>query len=146
MKAVHFWRLQVVYFWMFSFCFLLGCSYFPKKKDNKNRDYLILAALVYQSQTKEESYSCDTNSPTTFSTVKKAFENAPNPCINCHSSDTKLGNLDVMDYNLLLTKVEKGKPEGSVLFQKMKTGSMEIYSDAKTREAVFCWILGGARN
>ncbi|MCX7998522.1 MAG: hypothetical protein N3A69_06145, partial [Leptospiraceae bacterium] len=62
----------------------------------------------------------------------------------CHSGSNPQANFDITSYNSVLSRVQVGNPEASLLYQKITTGSMKANSTQNINQAVYCWIKGGA--
>lgn len=87
------------------------------------------------------NYTCNTTSPS-FSSLAQAGTSTN--CVNCHSGSSPQANFDITSYNSVLSRVQVGNPEGSLLFQKITAGSMRANSTQSINQAVYCWIKGGA--
>jgi hypothetical protein len=131
---------------LLPFLFLLSCT--NKKKDNK--EILILGGLLYlNSQKKVGDFNCNTSpSPNTFAEFRSAIDTlntSAYKCSECHGVNTAQSNFIITNYSSAAERVNAGNPDSSVLYFKVKPGgSMNAYSNANVRQAIYCWIANGA--
>ena len=116
-----------------SFIVNSGCTY--KSADDKQiKNDLIAYILIPPSA----GIKCESSPP--FSSL--ATSGTTNNCSGCHPSG--LSAFDILDYPAVSAKVTANNPEGSILYQKVSTGSMKGYSTSAIGQAIYCWIAGGA--
>jgi len=84
------------------------------------------------------------NSAPSFSSLSSAGVNNNCALSGCHVGSSPQNGLDMSNYNSVLSKVFPNNPNGSVLYQKVNGGSMQIYTTSTINTAIFCWIQGGA--
>jgi len=60
----------------------------------------------------------------------------------CHNGSAQF---DLTTYSTTINFVRAGVPECSNLFLKVYSGSMLTYSNSTIHEAIYCWILNGAK-
>ncbi|MDX1957597.1 MAG: c-type cytochrome domain-containing protein [Leptospiraceae bacterium] len=134
---------------IFLVLIILFTSFACEKKKDDTKEKIILGAIVYRltSGVVSGAYDClDVEASRSFSGFVTAIEAAPNPCTNCHNSDTRTSGLDLTNHSQASSKVNFRNPENSLLFLKVTTGTMKFYSNEKTNQAIYCWILNGNRN
>lgn len=110
---------------------------------------LIFNFLWFCSKTKSstttsnssQTFNCSVQIPS-FSSLAQA--GTTNNCSSCHSGSSAQANFDVTSYSSVIARVQVGNPEGSLLYQKITTGSMKGNSTPSINQAVYCWIKGGA--
>jgi hypothetical protein len=72
-------------------------------------------------------------------------------CSGCHSGANPDGRLDTRDYGQVLARVVPNKPDESKLWQEVRDGKMpptgrQPALKDEEKQAIFDWILDGARN
>ncbi|TGM74018.1 hypothetical protein EHR01_10900 [Leptospira mtsangambouensis] len=65
-------------------------------------------------------------------------------CANCHNVSNANAGFDITSYNSTKNRITIGNPRGSLLYNKINTGSMRIYNTNSINKAVYCWTLKGA--
>lgn len=122
---------------------ILFCT--NKKSSDKEKQIALIGFLASSSstffQSQSQSFTCNTPNPS-FSSLAQA--GTTNNCANCHGGSNPQANFDVTSYSSVLSRVQSGNPEGSLLYQKITTGSMKQNSTQQINQAVYCWIKGGA--
>lgn len=89
------------------------------------------------------SSGCSSSTPS-FSSLSSAGVNSSCARSGCHVGSSPQNGLDMSSYSSVLSKVTPNNPNGSVLYQKVNGGSMQIYTTSAINTAIFCWIQGGA--
>jgi hypothetical protein len=129
---------------------VIGCA--EKKSESKEQ----LAALALFSQMAQPSQSTSTSNVTTctstfncatvpsFSTLTTAGTTTNCALSGCHTTAFQQSGLDITDYNSVKTFTNPGNPCSSRIYIAITTGPMVGNSNAKIKEAVYCWIAGGS--
>ncbi|MBP9889909.1 MAG: hypothetical protein KBF93_26665 [Leptospiraceae bacterium] len=86
---------------------------------------------------------CSSSNPS-FSSLSSAGANSNCARSGCHVGSSPQNGLDMSSYSSVISKVSPNNPNGSVLYQKVNGGSMQIYTTSAINTAIFCWIQGGA--
>ena len=112
---------------------IVYCKAKPVEEDNGN----VALALLLSSATS----NCPVTSP--FSSL---VGSGTSGCGNsgCHNSTDLAGGMNIADYASVKSKVVVNKPEESLLYQKITTGSMQGNSNPTINSAIYCWISKGA--
>jgi hypothetical protein len=87
------------------------------------------------------------NNITTFTNLKSVINIAYGSKGDCARSGCHNGSnqFDLNTYSTTLNYVRSGIPECSTLFLKVYSGSMQTYSNSTIHEAIYCWIVNGAK-
>ncbi|WP_425528803.1 LIC11213 family lipoprotein [Leptospira bourretii] len=130
-----------------GFVLLLVLSVFLNCRNEKSSDkegVLESYALLLGSSTPlAEITDADCTDPApTFATLSQA--GTTTTCANCHNAGNANAGFDITSYNSTKNRITVGNPRGSLLFNKINTGSMRIYNTNSINKAVYCWTLKGA--
>jgi hypothetical protein len=112
--------------------------------------YGILSTTNFGSSSScpKPSITCSgSNNITTFTNLKSVINIAYGSKGDCARSGCHNGSsqFDLNTYSTTLNYVRSGIPECSTLFLKVYSGSMQTYSNSTIHEAIYCWILNGAK-
>ena len=94
------------------------------------------------------SITCSgSNNISTFTNLKSVINIAYGTKGDCAKSGCHNGSaqFDLTSYSTSINFVRAGVPECSNLFLKVYSGSMLTYSNSTIHEAIYCWILNGAK-
>ncbi|NBU99779.1 MAG: hypothetical protein EBS19_16475 [Spirochaetia bacterium] len=94
------------------------------------------------------SITCSgSNNITSFTNLKSVINIAYGTKGDCARSGCHNGSaqFDLNTYSTTINFVRAGVPECSNLFLKVYSGSMLTYSNSTIHEAIYCWILNGAK-
>jgi hypothetical protein len=94
------------------------------------------------------SITCSgSNNITTFTNLKSILSTTYDTKGDCARSGCHNGSaqFDLTSYSTTVNFVRAGVPECSNLFLKVYSGSMLTYSNSTIHEAIYCWILNGAK-
>jgi len=123
----------------------VGCS--EKKSNDKEKQLVALAALSLLSQSSKTTV-CSTNfncaTMPSFATIAAAGTTSSCALSGCHSAASQQSGLDITDYSSTKAFTNPGNPCSSRMYTAITTGAMVGNSNTKIKEAVFCWIAGGA--
>jgi hypothetical protein len=125
---------------------VIGCT---EKSDSSKKQ---LAALAVLSQLAKSSIATATSCTSTFScatapsfsTLATAGTTTSCALSGCHTTASQQSGLDITDYNSTKAFTNPGNPCSSRMYTAITTGAMVGNSNAKIKEAVYCWIAGGS--
>lgn len=128
---------------------LFGCS---EKSDNGKKQLAALAILSQASRTTVSNSSTTTSCTSTFncatapsfSSLATAGTTTSCALSGCHTTASQQSGLDITDYNSAKAFTNPGNPCSSRMYTAITTGAMVGNSNAKIKEAVYCWIAGGS--
>jgi len=125
---------------------LITCS---RSNDSKNNNALIISLLYNNYKNSQSDYNCKTSpSPLSFADFRTAIDTLNTSgykCSECHGANTAQANFIITNYSSVGERVLPGNPKGSILYFKVQPGgSMNAYSNANVRQAIYCWIANGA--
>jgi hypothetical protein len=113
--------------------------------------YGVLSTTNFNSSSSgcpKPSITCSgSNNITTFTNLKSVINVAYGTKGDCAKSGCHNGSaqFDLTTYSTTINFVRAGVPECSNLFLKVYSGSMLTYSNSTIHEAIYCWILNGAK-
>lgn len=128
---------------LFLFCILLVSANCKNEKSSDKEGILQYYALLLGSSaplTNITDADCTDPAPA-FATLAQAGTTAS--CSNCHNAGNANAGFDITSFNSTLNRVTVGNPRGSLLFNKINSGSMRIYNNNSINKAVYCWTLKG---
>nr|WP_226992942.1 hypothetical protein [Leptospira biflexa] len=125
---------------------LLTLSFFVSCKNEKSSDkegvLQYYALLLGSSAPLAEITDADCTDPApTFASLGQAGTTAT--CSNCHNAGNANAGFDITSYNSTRNRITVGNPKGSLLFNKINSGSMRIYNTNAINKAIYCWTLKG---
>jgi hypothetical protein len=113
--------------------------------------YGVVSTTTFSSSSSgcpKPSITCSgSNNITTFTNLKSVINIAYGTKGDCARSGCHNGSaqFDLTSYSTTVNFVRAGVPECSNLFLKVYSGSMLTYSNSTIHEAIYCWILNGAK-
>lgn len=128
---------------------VFGCT---EKSDNGKQELAALAVLSQLAKSTGTTTSTATSCTSTFScatapsfsTLATAGTTTSCALSGCHTAASQQSGLDITDYNSVKAFTNSGNPCSSRIYSAITTGSMVGNSNAKIKEAVYCWIAGGS--
>lgn len=127
---------------------LFGCT---EKSDNGKKQLAALAVLSQLGRATSTSSSATSCTSTfncatapSFSTLATAGTTTSCALSGCHTTASQQSGLDITDYNSTRAFTNPGNPCSSRMYTAITTGAMVGNSNAKIKEAVYCWIAGGS--
>lgn len=128
---------------------VLVCVFFvfgncKNEKSSDDAGVLAYYALILGSSAPlNEITDADCTDPApTFSTLGQAGTSTT--CASCHNAGNANAGFDITSFNSTKNRVTVGNPRGSLLFNKINSGSMRIYNNNSINKAIYCWTLKGA--
>lgn len=92
--------------------------------------------------TPSTTFSCSVSNPA-FSTLASAGTTSNCSKSGCHNTASSQQGLDITSYTSVKAKAVSGDPAGSLIYQKITSGTMAVNSNSTIAQAVYCWIKGG---
>ena len=92
--------------------------------------------------TPSSTFSCSVSNPA-FSTLASAGTTSNCSKSGCHNTASSQQGLDITSYTSVKAKAVSGDPAGSLIYQKITSGTMAVNSNSTIAQAVYCWIKGG---
>ncbi|MCZ8158081.1 MAG: hypothetical protein O9264_18320 [Leptospira sp.] len=142
--------IKIFAFLPLTFLFITCDLISPKESDDRSA----IIGLVALSRTSSLSNtttarfptpSCEVSTPA-FSTLKDAGFESTCGQSGCHITGGSAANkFRASLYSEVLTYVNSGVPSTSLLYREQSTGSMSQYTTQAIDKAIYCWILGGAK-
>lgn len=128
------------------FLIFANCS---EKKDDSSK-LAAIAVLASRSVsgstvsglTQSSTFSCSVSNPA-FSTLASAGTTSNCAKSGCHNTASSQQGLDITSYTSVKAKAVSGDPAGSLIYQKITSGTMAVNSNSTIAQAVYCWIKGG---
>ena len=112
--------------------------------------YSVVSTTTFSSSSgcPKPSITCSgNNNITSFTNLKSVINITYGTKGDCARSGCHNGSaqFDLNTYSTTVNFVRSGVPECSTLFLKVYSGSMQTYSNSTIHEAIYCWILNGAK-
>ncbi|MGV3664701.1 MAG: LIC11213 family lipoprotein [Leptospira bouyouniensis] len=125
---------------LFTLSFFVSCK--NEKSSDKEGILQYYALLLGSSAPLAEISDADCTDPApTFASLGQAGTTAT--CSNCHNAGNANAGFDITSYNSTRNRITVGNPKGSLLFNKINSGSMRIYNTNAINKAIYCWTLKG---
>ena len=163
-KKLPFYRVQTdpmktTYNQILLFTILTSLYFCSNSKESEVKSELqqkqILFGVLSTTNSSSSSSGCPkpsitcsgSNNITTFTNLKTIVTTAYDTKGDCARSGCHNGTaqFDLTTYSTTVNFVRAGVPECSNLFLKVYSGSMLTYSNSTIHEAIYCWILNGAK-
>lgn len=133
--------IKLFIFLVFLLIILNECKL--KNEEDKEKELLVQQLLNNNSNnTNCVNYNLSLKPTFTELQEKGVFNN----CIQCHNALKFDGNLNLLDYNQTVSRIEPNDPQNSLLYIKVTTGTMKNYSNNCINDAIKKWIEAGATN
>jgi hypothetical protein len=151
--------MKTIYKQTLLFTILTSLYFCSKSNDSESKSDLlekqILFGVLRTTSSNTTSSGCPkpsiicsgSNNITTFTNLKSILTTAYDTKGDCARSGCHNGSaqFDLTTYTTTVNFVRAGVPECSNLFLKVYSGSMLTYSNSTIHEAIYCWILNGAK-
>ncbi len=151
--------MKVFLFILLIFSLLLINQCKLKDEEDKEKETLIQQLLndnIGDNNNTNNSNNNDDNNNNSYNCIQYNLSIRPtftelqekgvfNNCIQCHNVLKSDGNLNLLEYNQTISRVEPGDPQNSLLYQKVTTGTMKNYSNSCINDAIRKWIEAGGQ-